>query len=198
MRYVENGIGISNRLTYILLTSLILCGVVGGVCLVCSHPELACLREGYMTQGFAVDSSSRTLLRVFVDALSWTGYSLLAIYLCGYSAIGHLMSLALLLLRGVALGVSTGILYMEYGFSGILTFVSMVMLHAVVTSMVLVSSTITSITQSTTIACTIVGHSSEVLNLRRYNVRFLAYTMVVVLSSIVETALTYALYGKFM
>lgn len=181
-----------------LSLSLLVCGIVGGVYLVCEHPAWSYLRTAPMTQGFTESTSSKTLLDVFLNAFLWTGYTLVLTYLCGYSAIGHPISLLLLLVRGVALGVSASTTYVDYGYRGVLVLVSMVLLHAVVSTMVLVSATVSSLRQSTSIAYTLMGRSSEPSSIRRYSLRFLRYTGVVLASSLVDTALTYLLTDRVL
>lgn len=195
MRYVENSLNNGKKLTTALLLALVFCGIVFGVYLVWQHPNWELLHNKYISQGFIVESTSKTLLQVFLNAFSWTCYSLLIVYLSGYSAIGHPISLMLMLLRGIALGISMCMLYLDYRLKGILIFISLVMVHAVASTVVLAFATITSITQSTKIACTILGRSSDMIFLKRYNMRFLLYAIVVLISSIVDTILTYTFYN---
>lgn len=198
MRYVENGFGNGKKLISILLLILIFCGVIGGIYLMWYHSNWDFIHTNFITQGFVEETSSKTLLNVFLNALSWTSYTLILIYLCGYSAIGHPVSLLLILMRGIALGISVCTLYLNYNSKGILIFISMVMVHAIASTMVLVFATITSLTQSTMIACTILGRSSDLIMLKKYNIKFLLYAIIVILSSVVDTVLTYVFYDTLL
>jgi hypothetical protein len=198
MRYVEGSFTSGKRLTTMLLLVLVLCGVVFGVCLVWHYPHWSVLRAEYITQGFMESTSRRTLLDVFANGLVWTGCALLLTYLCGYSAIGHAFSLAVVFMRGVALGVTVSATYIDYAYKGILVILSMVTFHAVVTTLVLVFASIVSITQSTAVACAVLGRTSERVELKQYNLKYLKYSIVVVLSSIVDTLLTYLLCDRLL
>jgi hypothetical protein len=198
MRYVEDGFTSGKRLTTMLLLVLVLCGVVFGVCLVWHYPHWNLLRTEYATQGFLESTTKRTLLDVYTNALAWTSSALLIVYLCGYSAIGHALSLAVVFMRGVALGLTISATYVDYSSKGILVVVTMVVFHAVVTTLALVFATIDSIHQSTAVACSMLGRTSGRVVLRRYNLKFVKYAVVVVLSSAVDTLLTYLLCDRLL
>jgi len=198
MRYAENSFCNGKKLMSILLLILTLCGVVCGIWLMLSHADWEYLHTNIITQGFTEDGSRKTLLDVFFNSLSWTSYTLILVYLCGYSAIAHPICLFLLFMRGVALGVSTATMYVEYGSKGILIFLLMVMLHAIISSMVLVFAVIQSLTQSTMIACNIFGRSSDLIRIQKYNLKFLLYAIIIILSSIIDTILTYLLTNRLL
>jgi len=130
--------------------------------------------------------------------MSWTSYSLILLYLCGYSAISQPVSLFILFARGVALGVSSTTIYLEYGSKGILILLSMVMFHAVVSSVVLVFAVIQALMQSTMIAYNIFGRSFDSINVKRYNINFIVYAIVITVSSAIDTSLTYLLTNKLL
>ncbi|MCC8068488.1 MAG: hypothetical protein LIO71_01835 [Ruminococcus sp.] len=198
MRYAENSFYNGKRLISILLLTLILCGVVCGVWLMHSNSEAVQLHNAVLTQGFVKDASYKTLLDVFFNAMSWTSYSLILLYLCGYSAISQPVSLFILFARGVALGVSSTTIYLEYGSKGILILLSMVMFHAVVSSVVLVFAVIQALMQSTMIAYNIFGRSFDSINVKRYNINFIVYAIVITVSSAIDTSLTYLLTNKLL
>lgn len=198
MRYVDNSFGSGKKLISMLLLILMSIGVIGGVYLVCRHSNWDWLYSNYITQGFTEDTSSKTLLDVFLNAISWTGYILVIVYICGYSAIGHPVSLLMILSRGMALGVTVCKLYLDYSSKGIIIFILMVMVHAIVSTVVLMFATITSLTQSTVIACTILGRSSDTISLQRYNLKFLSYVSIIVASSIIDTILTYVFINRLL
>lgn len=198
MRYPESNLYSGKKLISILLFILILCGVIFGVWLMYSNSEFVSLHSNVLTQGFTESTSNRTLLDVFFNSLSWTSYILILLYLCGYSAISHPISLFLIFTRGVALGTSASTIYIEYGSKGILILISMVMFHAITSSVVLIFAVMQSLMQSTTIAYNIFGRSSDLINIKRYNLKFMLYAIVIFLSSIIDTFLTYALTNKLL
>lgn len=198
MRYVDNSLGSGKKLISMLLLILMSIGVIGGVYLVCKHSNWDWLYSNYITQGFTEDTSSKTLLDVFFNSVLWTGYILVLVYVCGYSAIGHPISLLIMLSRGIALGVTVCKLYLDYGSKGILVFISMVMVHAIISTIVLMFATVTSLMQSTSIACTILGRSSDVISLKQYNLKFLSYISIIVASSIIDTILTYVFINRLL
>lgn len=198
MRYAESNFYNGKKLISILLFTLILCGVVFGVWLMYSHSEVVQLHSAVLTQGFVEDTSYKTLLDVFLNAMSWTSYTLVLLYLCGYSAISHPVSLFLLFIRGVALGTSASITYIEFGSKGVLILISMVMFHAITSSIVLVFAVIQALMQSTMIAYNVFGRSSDLINIKKYNISFIVYAIVITLSSVVDTFLTYILTSKLL
>jgi hypothetical protein len=182
----------------VLLLVLVMCGEILGVCLVRNYPHWSVLRAEYITQGFMESTSRRTLLDVFTNGLAWTGSALLMVYLCGYSAIGHAVSLGVVFARGVALGVTISATYLDYDYFGILIVLAMVAFHAVVSTLVIVFATISSMKQSTAVACAVLGRTSERVVLRQYNLKYVKYAVVIVLSSVVDTLLTYLLCDRLL
>lgn len=196
MRYIEKNFYNGKKLMTSLLLVLILLGVTLGVWLVCRNPNWEYLYNPIVTQGFITDYYQKTILDVFLNAFIWTGILLMIIYFCGFSAISHIIAISMIFLRGLALGISISSTYLEYSSKGILIYLLVMMLHSVISSIVLVFATIDSLLQSNTILCTILERSSEVIRIKKYNLKFLMYLIIVLFSSIVDTCLLYLLIDR--
>ena len=191
MRYIEKDFYNGKKLMTSLLLILILLGVSFGVWLVCNKSDWKYLYNPIVTQGFIKNFSQKTILDIFLSSFTWTTLMLGLIYLCGYSAISHIVNLGVIFFRGVALGISISSTYIEHHSKGILIYLLVMMFHTVVSSTVMVFATMDSLWQSNNIASTIMGHSSEMFRLKRYNLKFLVYVIIIALSSIVDTCLLY-------
>ncbi|MGN1411171.1 MAG: hypothetical protein ACI4WH_01505 [Oscillospiraceae bacterium] len=196
MRYIEKDFCNGKKLITSLLLILILIGVIFGVWLVCSRSDWKYLLSPIMTQGLIKEYSQKTILEVFLNSFTWTGILLMIIYFCGYSAISHPITLGTIFFRGIALGISISSTYIEYQSKGVLIYLLLMMFNIIVSSIVLVFATMDSLIQSTTITCTILGRSSELFKIKKYNLKFLMYLTIITLSSIADTCLLYLFIDK--
>lgn len=193
MRYVEDTLHSGKTLLIILLLILICLGVCGGIWLVYHYPNCRYLYCDYATHGFMESYSKKTLLRVFFNSVSWTGYLLIFVYLCGYSAITQLLELLTLLFRGFAIGISAIATYMQYQSKGILIFLLMMLFNIVSSTIVLVYGVVHSMEQSTNIAYTILGKRYNPIDIKQYSIKFLMLFGILIAIGLIDTTITYLL-----
>ena len=122
---------------FFLLAVLFLVGVLLGACLIRANGDSW---RGFIRQlvaGFSGGRGEQTIAETFLQSLAGSAVFLLAIFLCGFCAVGQPLICLALLFRGMGYGLTAGGIYSVYGISG-MGYVALLLLpNCILTALIL-------------------------------------------------------------
>ncbi len=180
----------------VLLFGVIILGVFSGTLLYCSRDDKLIFLSEFMCNCFIRTTETKSIIDVFTDAVSWTSALVILQFLLGFCAISQVVEISVLFYRGITLGISFAYTYSMYGKSAFGILLLMVLPHALITSVVLVLASREALRFSNSYICCLSGNVDDDMhesNLRLYVIRFIVLMLMVVVSAVIDSVITYLL-----
>lgn len=177
-----------------LLMCVLAAGIAAGTVFYCIADDKSVFLSEKLNHGFIKLSEGQSLVSVFYRSVSWTALFVVILMLFGFSAITQLISISLLFYRGAALGMAISYMYGIYAVRAVPIILVMILPHALFTSIILILSVRESVRFSNIYLLYMLhklGENEERPELKLYAVRFAVLLIMVLLSSLIDSAITY-------
>ncbi|MCL2013574.1 MAG: stage II sporulation protein M [Oscillospiraceae bacterium] len=187
-----------NRLMLALLL-LFAFGILYGAFLAgTSTPETMDALE-FITRGYIGSRANQPLTATFASSVVSSGSLLILLYLLGFFAIAHPVSILVPVFRGLGIGLSMGYMYSYYGISGFLFCLALVLPNAVFSVLILIIACAQSIRFSNIFLSILIPEAKICISpkiLQTYCIRFLILLCAGLGVSILDTACV-AVFARF-
>lgn len=191
-KYSEEDIKRTRVVTLLFL--VLMSGIFLGTMLFCRSGDRSVYTADAVCHGFIKLSSSQSVLDVFIRSVSWTSFLLIILFIAGLCSISQPVELMVLLWRGTAIGISVSYMYSIYELKGVLISALMILPHAVITSVILVFAAREALRSSNLYILHLSGKfpdTEENYRMRLYFIRFAVLFAAALVSSVIDSALTY-------
>ncbi len=188
---------LKSKASLMLLMFLVLLGVLAGTLIFCNMSGSDISDLSFITQGFIKERSEHTFIQTFLESFSSSSLLVLVCFLMGFWAIAQPFELFVPFFRGLGLGTSMSYIYTMYGIKGFFIILIMILPHAVISSVAIIFSVRESIRLSNLFAETIVnGNNSNMAScIKLYLLKFLILFVIIGLSSLLDSILTFVFAG---
>ena len=180
---------------FFLLAVLFLIGVLLGACLIRANGDSWKEFIRQMVAGFSDGRSTQTIAETFSQSLTGSSVFLLAVFLCGFCAIGQPLVCLILLFRGMGYGLTAGGVYSVYGISG-MGYVALLLLpNCILTAMILLRAGQSAFRFSTGLYGAMKG--SGKMTARPYCLEFSVLAACLLVAALIDSICSYLLDGLF-
>lgn len=180
------------------LMVIVLVGVLFGTLAFCNMSSNDVSNLSFITQGFIKNRAQQTFLQTLSTSFSSSGLLVLVCFLLGFCAIGQPMEILIPFFRGLGLGTSIAYIYASYGVRGFFITLIMIMPHAVISSIAIIISARESMKLSnlfTTFAWSSKNNMEMRSNIKLYLLKFLILFVIIGISSLIDSILTFVFAG---
>lgn len=188
---------LKGKASLMLLMFLVLLGVLAGTLVFCNMSGSDISDLSFVTQGFIKERAEHTFIQTFLESFSSSSLLVLVCFLMGFWAIAQPFEILVPFFRGLGLGASMSYIYAMYGIKGFFIILIMILPHAVISSVAIIFSARESIRLSNLFAETVVnGNNSNMTScIKLYLLKFLILFVIIGLSSLLDSILTFVFAG---
>ncbi|MDD3193601.1 MAG: stage II sporulation protein M [Oscillospiraceae bacterium] len=180
---------------FVLLSVLFLAGILLGACFIRVNGENWGTFIGQMVEGFSNGRESQTLPATFLQSATGAFFFLLALFLCGFCAVGQPLVCLILLFRGLGYGLTAGGVYSVYGPSGMGYVALFLMPNCVLTALILLRAGQSAFRFSTGLYGAMKGAGK--MNARPYCLEFAILGACLLGAALVDSVFSYLFGGSF-
>lgn len=182
------------KLSLGLLFLLMSGGVVAGTVMVCAADSPDTLNRGLFTQNLLKTPEIKTVIQIYLNAFLPLGTALLVQYLCGFSALGQILTAAGIVYRGVSTGIAASLFYMMLGIKGVAAILIMLFPFAAASAAILILGARESIKFSNLFMNFAFGkHDDEDRHpeIKLYTVKFVVLIIFSIVAAAADSVITY-------